>query len=55
MWNDKFREFLLGGIAGAVGSDRRDGGFGVDVLLVSIGGVIVQGFDDLVRVDLERS
>ncbi len=47
-----FGDFLLRGVTGAVGSDRGDGGSAVDVLLVSVVGVIVEGFDNIIGVDL---
>ncbi len=45
---------MLGGIASAVGSGRGHGGFAVNMFLVSACGVIMEGFDDFIRVDLGR-
>ena len=49
-----FGDFLLGRVAGAVGSHGGDGGSVVDVFLVGATGIMVEGFDDIIRVDLGR-
>ena len=45
---------MLGGIAGAVGSGRRHGGFAMNMPLVSANWVVMEGCDDFIRVDLGR-
>ena len=45
-------DFLLGGIARGVGCGMRDCSVGMHVALVGLVGVLAEGLDELIRIDL---
>ena len=48
----EFGDFLLRGITGGIRRNTRGGVAGVEEVFVGFGGLVVEGIDDLVRVDL---
>ena len=51
--DDVLGDFLLGGVASAVGRGGGDSDFAVDMFLVGIFRVVMEGLDNFIWVDLE--